>query len=295
MKTQQQTQARRLFIQSDFSKSEIAENLSVDRRTIYQWSVDGDWEKLKTSAKCMPSILAGKCYDLIGHFTDHLLSKDAFHQSVTKSDVDIIYKLAKTINILKKGSTVNEDMETFTWFLEGLQKRDAGLAEALVPYADEFITCRTATKPPVYATGAKSPDANGITPFSEKDILEKWRDEQDAAAIAEELRKNVTTSAGENSTPAPTPETKQPHTNTDKEILQESLRGTASPDFSGKQPHDMSSADSDIAHRSAPQSHNETTADTALTKQQKDQIRHANYQKSLEQKRLKKEAFKNKK
>jgi DNA-binding XRE family transcriptional regulator len=267
MKPQQQQQARRMFIQSDLNKTEIADTLSVDRRTIYQWSVDGDWERLKTSAKCMPSMLAEKCYHLIGHFTDHLLSAESHYQSVTKSDVDIIYKLARTIKILKKGNTINEDMETFNWFLEGLQKRDANLAQALLPYADEFITCRTATQAPVYAS-AKQTDANGITPFPEKDILEKWRDEQDAAAIAEELRKNVTTSASENSTATPTPETEQPHTKTDEETAQATAEGQKTPPAPGVLPEPAEG---------------KRAAERLL----KDQIRHANYQKSLEQKRLK--------
>jgi hypothetical protein len=267
MKPQQQQQARRMFLQSDLSKTDIADSLSVDRRTVYQWSVDGDWEKLKISAKCMPSMLAEKCYHLMGHFTDHLLSAENHHQSVTKSDVDIIYKLARTIRILKKGNTINEDMETFNWFLEGLQKRDPDLAQALLPHADEFITCRTATQAPVYAS-AKQADANGITPFPEKDILEKWRDEQDAAAIAEELRKNATNTANQNIVKTSAPETKQQHANTDEEIKQTSAEGQTTPP--------------------AP-------SEKAGERLIKDQLRRANYQLLLQQKRLKKQQLKDRK
>jgi len=187
MKQEQQTQARRLYFQTNLSKTEIAETLSVDRRTIYQWSVDGDWEKLRTSARTMPSILAEKCYYLIGHFTDHLLSKESCHQSVTKADADILYKLTRIINLLKKGSTINENMETFTWFLEGLHKRDAQLAEAVAPYADTFISSRAATTPSDFVMNGYT--RQGFKPFSEKDITEKWRDEQDAEAILDEIRK----------------------------------------------------------------------------------------------------------
>jgi predicted DNA-binding protein YlxM (UPF0122 family) len=191
MKSEQQQQVRRLFIQSDLNKTEIADTLTVDRRTIYQWSIDGDWEKLKTSAKCMPSMLAEKCYYLLGNLTDSLLSKDIQHQAVQKSDVDMIYKLAKTINILKKGSTINENMETFTWFLEGLHKRDAGLAEALIPHADAFITARAGSDAQFTAAAAGNQshhEKSGHPSFPEKEIIEKWRDEEDAAAIAKEMQ-----------------------------------------------------------------------------------------------------------
>jgi len=207
MKQEQQTQARRLYFQTNLSKTEIAETLSVDRRTIYQWSVDGDWEKLRTSARTMPSILAEKCYYLIGHFTDHLLSKESCHQSVTKADADILYKPTKTINLLKKGSTINENMETFTWFLEGLHKRDARLAEAVAPYADTFISSRAAITPSDFVMNGYTPQ--GFKPLSEKDIQEKWRDEQDAEAILDEIRRSA--AGAENLQPLPTqPEPTQP-------------------------------------------------------------------------------------
>ena len=209
MKAQQQQQARQMYFQTNLSKTEIADKLNISRRSVYQWSVEGDWEKLRTSARNMPSILAEKCYYLIGHFTDHLLSRDSNYQSVTKADVDILFKLAKTISMLKKGSTVNENMETFTFFLEGLQKRDANLAQALIPYTDTFISSRAATDPSSFIMDGFT--KQGRKPLSEKEMMEKMLDEQDAAAILEEMQQNNV--GVENLQPQNQPPNHAPHEN----------------------------------------------------------------------------------
>ena len=90
--------------------------------------------------------------------------------------------------MLKKGSTINENMETFTYFLEGLQKRDAGLAEALVPYTDTFISSRAAIDPSTFVMDGYT--GQGFKPFSEKEMMEKILDEKDAEAILKEMRQN---------------------------------------------------------------------------------------------------------
>ena len=57
MKQEQQQQARKLYFQTNLNKTEIAEQLNVSRRTVYNWSVEGDWDKLRPRhATCPPSL-----------------------------------------------------------------------------------------------------------------------------------------------------------------------------------------------------------------------------------------------
>ena len=90
----------------------------------------------------MPLVLAEKCYYLVGHFTDHLLSRGSVNGGIAHSDAETLYKLVLSIGRLKKGSTVNENMEAFTYFLESIKKKDPGLAEQLMPHFEEYITAR---------------------------------------------------------------------------------------------------------------------------------------------------------
>jgi len=142
MKNEQKEQARDLYIQTNLSKTEIADKIGVNRRTVYQWSVDGDWDVLRQSARCMPSILAQKVYHLIGHFTDHLLQRDSAYQSVNKDDVYVLGRLVNAVTKLKSGSTASENMETFTLFMEGLKQKDGFLFEELGPHVNDFITSK---------------------------------------------------------------------------------------------------------------------------------------------------------
>src|SRR4051812_13901015 len=118
MKNEQQQQAREMYFQSNLSKAAIAEKLNVNRRSVHQWSVDGDWDKLKMSARHMPSMLAEKCYYLIGHYIDDLLLRENACSPITKADADVLTKLTNVVIKLRKGSTISENMETFTHLLE---------------------------------------------------------------------------------------------------------------------------------------------------------------------------------
>ncbi len=194
MKSAQQDLARQLYIQGNNSKTDIAEKLGVNRRTIYQWSVDGDWDIIRESARCMPSILAQKVYHLIGHFTDNILCREAAYQSITKDEVNILSKLVKAVTRLKAGSTASENMETFTFFLENLKQKDAFLAEELLPHVDDFVTANAIKNQRSFVLDGYN--ADGTKPFPDKEMAEKFQDEKDHEAILAEMQ---------NREPAPQP------------------------------------------------------------------------------------------
>jgi DNA-binding XRE family transcriptional regulator len=203
MKTNEQEQARQLYIQTNLSKTEIGEKLGVNRKTIYQWSVDGDWEVLRASARSMPSILAQKVYHLIGHFTDHLLQRDVAYQTVTKDEVNTLNKLVNMVAKLKAGSTASENMETFTLLLEGLKVKDPFLAEEMAPHFNDFVTSKATMAHNSFLMNGF--DKNATKPFPEKDLTEKWKDEKDYDAIIEENKAQPEQEEEEAEAPTPAP------------------------------------------------------------------------------------------
>jgi DNA-binding XRE family transcriptional regulator len=186
MKNQEREQARALYLQTNLTKTEIAEKTGINRRTIYQWSVDGDWDTIRTSARTMPSILAQRVYHIIGHFTDNILFRDAAYISISKDEVNTLAKLVNTLNKLKKGSTASENMETFTYFLEELKQKDAFLAEELLPHVDDFVSANAVKSHKSMLL--QGYNRNGSKDFPEKEIIDKWQDENDYDAIMEEIR-----------------------------------------------------------------------------------------------------------
>jgi DNA-binding XRE family transcriptional regulator len=192
MKNTQQ-QAKEMYFQSGLSKTEIAEKLGISRRTIYQWSADGNWEKLRQSARNMPIILAKKVYYLIGHLTDQMLQKDPSEPMVTKEDVNMLSKLTNILCKLRKGSTVSENMETFTHLLERMNGKNPELAQQVKPHLDEYIEARGGKSEKDFLLAGFN--ENGTLPLPENDLMDKWEDEEEQEKMRAEKDNMVTASA----------------------------------------------------------------------------------------------------
>jgi predicted DNA-binding protein YlxM (UPF0122 family) len=135
-------QAKNLYYQTELSKTQIAEFLNISRRSLHYWIKEGSWDRLKNSAENLPSIIAENCYHLMGHLTRHYLSETRITTRLTLREAETLHKLVITINKLKGRAALNENMEIFSFFLDGLKKRDPKLAHQLAPWVDEYISSR---------------------------------------------------------------------------------------------------------------------------------------------------------
>ncbi len=190
MKNEQQEQARNLYYETNMSKSEIADKLGVNRRTIMLWCQQGNWEQLRRSARHMPALVAEKCYYLIDQYTTQLLTAGNTITTHSHLHADAINKLASAIKKLKNRSAVNESMEMFNFFLEGLRRRDAVLADKVMPYMEEYIENRSDVETTDFLLNEFNDD--GTIPIPEKEMNEAILDERDTMAFHEELRKAAT-------------------------------------------------------------------------------------------------------
>ncbi|MBL7690501.1 MAG: hypothetical protein JNM41_02835 [Flavipsychrobacter sp.] len=170
-------QAKTLFFQSGLNNSQIASLLNVSRRSISTWVKEGDWNRLKQSAKYLPSMLAENCYHIIGHLTESYLSESRLTNPVTFKEVEALHKLTITAKKLQNRCTINENMELFGYFMEMVSKRNPELAQTIHPYIDEFISARAS----VYTQHIQPDTFNsmGRIPFPEEDITEKQLDRQE--------------------------------------------------------------------------------------------------------------------
>jgi len=170
-------QAKALFFQSGLNNTQIASLLNVSRRSISTWVKEGDWNRLKQSAKYLPSMLAENCYHIIGHLTESYLSESRLTNPVTFKEVEALHKLTITAKKLQNRCTINENMELFGYFMEMVSQRNPELAQAIHPYIDEFISARAS----VYTQHIQPDTFNsmGRIPFTEEDITEKQLDRQE--------------------------------------------------------------------------------------------------------------------
>jgi DNA-binding XRE family transcriptional regulator len=184
MKDQQQEKAKELYFQTNMSKTAIAENIGVARKTVLFWAKQGNWDQLRMSARNMPSLVAEKCYYLINQYLESLLVDGTANKYCTLQlrHAQTIHLLATTIKKLKNRSTVNESMEMFNFFLDGLNRRDPELAEKVAPQMEEYIRIRKNCDTNDFLLEEFRQDAT--LPYPEEEIKESWQDEKDEKELA---------------------------------------------------------------------------------------------------------------
>lgn len=177
MQNEKKHQAKTLFFQSGLNNTQIASLLNVSRRSISTWVKEGDWNRLKQSAKYLPSMLAENCYHIIGHLTESYLSERRLTNPVTYKEIEGLHKLTLTAKKLQNRCTINENMELFGYFMEMVSQRNPELAQTIHPYIDEFISTRAS----VYTQHIQPDTFNsmGRIPVREEDISELQLDRQE--------------------------------------------------------------------------------------------------------------------
>ena len=142
MQNEKKHLAKKLWFQTGLTKTQIASQLDLSRRTITYWVKEGNWNRLKDVSNHLPSILAENCYHIMGNLTESYLSERRLTNPVSPEEVGMLLKLANTVNKVKNRSTINESMEMFGFFLDGLRQRNPRLADELGPYIEEYISTR---------------------------------------------------------------------------------------------------------------------------------------------------------
>jgi len=178
MLNEKKHQAKTLFFQSGLNNSQIASLLNVSRRSISTWVKEGDWNRLKQSAKYLPSLLAENCYHIIGHLTESYLSESRMTNPITFKEIEGLHRLTLTAKKLQNRCTINENMELFGYFMEMVSQRNPELARSIHPYIDEFISARAS----VYTQHIQPDTFNsmGRIPVPEVDNTEAQLDRQEA-------------------------------------------------------------------------------------------------------------------
>ena len=183
MKHKEQEQAKELYFQTNMSKTEIAASVGVNRRTILLWSKQDNWDKLRHSARHLPAMVAEKCYYLIDRLTTGLLQDPSLF-TLSFKDAQTIHLLATSIKKLKNRSTVNESMEMFNFFYEGLKKKNPELAAEVLPEIEEYITSRTDREPSEFLIEGFNQD--GVAEYPDQETQEQYADDADLEALEKE-------------------------------------------------------------------------------------------------------------
>jgi predicted DNA-binding protein (UPF0251 family) len=166
MNTELQAKARKLFFQTELTKTEIAQALGMSRRTLHHWIKEQNWEYQKKCATSMPVIIAENCYHILANYTQQLLAPERSEVMISVSEVNVLHKLTTTIGKLKKGATLNEQIELLSNFMDTVQNGSPEAASAIAPYVSHYIT----TSAKASATASSAAPHGIVTPPTPEEI-----------------------------------------------------------------------------------------------------------------------------
>ncbi|MBS1585288.1 MAG: hypothetical protein JSS82_07030 [Bacteroidetes bacterium] len=140
VKEQQQEKARELFFQTDLNRTEIAAQVGVSEKTIYLWTKAGDWRKLKSASRLMPSLIVEHFYSQIQELNDNIRNREPGQRFPTVQEAEVFRKLVLTAERIKKKQTRGEYSEMFQKFMQWLLPQNEQHLKLFTDYANAFLT-----------------------------------------------------------------------------------------------------------------------------------------------------------
>src|ERR1044072_6325071 len=106
-----QKQAESLFLNTDHSQKEIAEQIGIDPKTLYRWIRQGHWRELKSATRRMPSVLVENIYAQLDDINYSIPSRDRGNRYPDRNESLTISRLINSIEKVKKQTSQGQNIE----------------------------------------------------------------------------------------------------------------------------------------------------------------------------------------
>lgn len=121
-KTNEEQQAFNLYFQTNLTQQQIADTLSINRKTLYTWISEGDWKRKRYTARHAPSFLVEQYYEQLANINRAIAARTD-NPTPTREEADIMRKISMTIKQVRKLLTPCEVMDLFTDFTMTLSRK----------------------------------------------------------------------------------------------------------------------------------------------------------------------------
>ncbi len=141
-KRSEHEQAQYLYLHTNLTQQEIAGQLGIDRKTLFNWIREGNWKRAKYIVKYAPSILMEQYYTQLGAINNEIASRED-RPYPTREEAETIRKLSITIRHMKGDrQPIADNIELFTDFIMEVRLKDKKIAEQIVPHLDDYVQNR---------------------------------------------------------------------------------------------------------------------------------------------------------
>ncbi len=189
-KPEEQERAQYLYLHTDLTQQEIADLLSIDRKTVYNWSREGFWTRAKYAIKCAPPVLVEQYYAQLAALNANIAARKE-QPYPTKEEADTIRKLTMSIKSTPHENTLSSVVEVFGDFMYYLGKTDQKARKEIVKYFDGYVKEKSSEGERLgesYASFFKSKSEEQEYENWLKAYNEKNTDAQRSTVVKEELQ-----------------------------------------------------------------------------------------------------------
>ena len=141
--TQLQAKARQYYYEGRKSQKEIALELGVSEKTIYNWIIQFSWHKLREAAIVAPTAIADNLCSQIIEFQNSIAARGPGQRFPTPQEINLQCKLINCLDKLKKYPNKGQALQTITSFIHFVDEEDDILAEVIWSKYNEYMHARS--------------------------------------------------------------------------------------------------------------------------------------------------------
>ena len=135
---QKQKEAKDLFLHTALPRTRIADQLGIDRKTLYNWIKDGNWIGLKYANAFAQAPLVKQYYEQL-HAINKVIAGRAERPYPTKEESTIIKGIIACIKTMGNTRPVSEAIKHFTVVTDDLFWKNQKLAKDVMPHMDQYV------------------------------------------------------------------------------------------------------------------------------------------------------------
>ncbi len=131
--------AESLFLNTEQSQKEIAQQLGIDPKTLYRWIKEGHWQQLKSATRRMPSVLVENIYEQLDDLNYNISQRERGQRHATKDESLTINRLTNCINKVQKQTSQGQNIQFMMNFIDYVRPQNDDLAKLLTHYGSAFL------------------------------------------------------------------------------------------------------------------------------------------------------------
>ncbi len=135
----QKQQAENLFLNTEKSQKEIAEQIGISPRTLYRWIQQGRWQELKSATRRMPSVLVKNIYSQLDDINYGIAKRERGERHPTKDESLTINRLMNCIGKVQKQTSQGQNIQFMMNFIDYVRPLNDDLAKLLTHYGSAFL------------------------------------------------------------------------------------------------------------------------------------------------------------